>query len=378
MVDKEQEKQKEKPMRESVIERKEVSSVADFLDGLINQAAGMKASDIHIDPKNDRVDIRVRCLGSMELLCRLSKALHEELIGRIKILSRLRTDIHDRGQDGRLAFVLKRGNECMDIRVSILPTFFGENAVLRMLRPESQQKYDFASLGMFPSQANRVSRALESSQGMIIVAGPTGSGKTTTIYAMIEELASGSRNIITIEDPVEYVMQDVRQIQVSEQGGFGFAKALRSVVRQDPDVVVIGEMRDTETAGLAFQAAQTGHLVITSLHAEDSAGVHARLLDLGVSPRALHSLSLIISQRLMRQDDLPGRAGDSSGSFRSGIFEVIRVAGKAKVALFKDDFPERIRTDLRKLGECLLQDSYAKKMKGALAEDEDLNASSHE
>ncbi len=334
------------------IDRKSISSISHFLEKVIHQALDLSASDIHIDPRSEYVDIYVRCFGSMQLLHRMHTDLHEEFVGRIKIVSKLRTDVHERGQDGR--FVFLNGKEHIDIRVSILPTFFGENAVLRILRPEYRKELTFESLGMFVEQGILISNALKLNQGIILVVGPTGSGKTTTLYSMIQELSCTKKNIITIEDPIEYIIPHARQIQVSDSNGFTFGSALRSVVRQDPDVLVIGEMRDAETSRLAFQASLTGHLVITSLHAEDCASVYSRLIDLGIQDHSLGSIKLIISQRLL--------AHKAEGhTKRTGIFEVVCMNPEIRDVVYSKSFPEHIRMRLLKLGVCLLGVSLTKK-----------------
>jgi type II secretory ATPase GspE/PulE/Tfp pilus assembly ATPase PilB-like protein len=323
-----------------------IASVPDFVSKLLAESCAENVSDIHIDPEDKQTSIRVRAIGAMKLLRKTDKKFHEELIGRIKVLSRLRTDVHDKGQDGRFSFTAH--DEKVDVRVSILPTFYGENAVLRLLRPERGTSRKLEELGMSTEQAAVALEELQRHQGMIIVAGPTGCGKTTTIYTLVAALMQAERNVVTIEDPIEYLIPGIRQIQVSDQADFNFAKALRSILRQDPDVIVVGEMRDGETASLAFQASLTGHLVITSLHAEDSAGICARLRDLGISKELLHSLSLVVSQRLIT---IGGRRG---------VFEVLPVKGNIKLALFQNSFPEYIRLTLHKHGALLLQDSAAK------------------
>ena len=335
-----------------------IASISDYVDECINSACLYNASDIHIDPKSDYVEIKFRIMGKIVMYDLYTKVHHDELVGRMKILSKLRTDIHDRNQDGRFYFEYKKSEsvERIDVRVSILPTFFGENIVMRILRPEVQRDKNLRDLGLTEEQSVLVLDAIGREQGLIVIAGPTGSGKTTTIYSVLSILAKKDKNIVTLEDPIEYVIPGIRQVQVSESVDFGFSKALRALLRQDPDVIVIGEIRDGDTAQLAFQASLTGHLVICTIHAEDCAGVYARLSNLGVHKDMMHSLVLMISQRLV---DVDVRIGSVSGASnkRVGIFEVIPVTGATKVTLFQNSYPEYIRKALRKQGVLLLEDS---------------------
>lgn len=343
-----------------------IASISDYVDECIVSACTHNASDIHIDPKSDHVEIKFRVMGKIVMYDLYAKAHHDELVGRMKILSKLRTDIHDRNQDGRFYFEYKKSEsvERIDVRVSILPTFFGENIVMRILRPEVQRDKSLRDLGLTEEQSALVLDAISREQGLIVIAGPTGSGKTTTIYSVLSILAKKDKNIVTLEDPIEYVIPGIRQVQVSESVDFGFSRALRALLRQDPDVIVIGEIRDGDTAQLAFQASLTGHLVICTIHAEDCAGVYARLSNLGVHKDMMHSLILMISQRLI---DVDARVGGASGvaqisdekgtTKRIGIFEVIPVTGTTKVTLFQNSYPEYIRKALRKQGVLLLEDS---------------------
>lgn len=332
-----------------------ITSISEYVDECVSSACTHNASDIHIDPKSDHVEIKFRTMGKMVKYDLYTKIHHDELVGRVKILSKLRTDIHDRNQDGRFYFefqnVAPQSSERIDIRVSILPTFFGENVVMRVLRPEAQRDKHLHDLGLTESQSKLVVDSINREQGIIVIAGPTGSGKTTTIYTILSILAKKNKNIVTLEDPIEYVIPGIRQVQVSESVDFGFSKALRALLRQDPDVIVIGEIRDGDTAQLAFQASLTGHLVICTIHAEDCAGVYARLTNLGVHKDMMHSLTLMISQRLI---EVANKDGTSS---RVGVFEVIPVTGTTKVTLFQNSYPEYIRKALQKQGVMLLEDS---------------------
>lgn len=343
-----------------------IDSISEYVDGLISSACLFDASDIHIDPKSDNVEVKLRIAGQISPHDIYNKVHHDELVGRIKVLSKLRTDVHDRNQDGRFYFdyiyldkvsgktsdiTPDRPHELerVDLRVSILPTFFGENIVIRVLRPEMQRDAQLMDLGLTSAQATIVLESINREQGIIVIAGPTGSGKTTTIYTILSILSKKDKNIVTLEDPIEYVIPGIRQVQISEPADFGFGKALRALLRQDPDIIIIGEIRDGDTAELAFQASLTGHLVITTIHAEDCAGVYARLLNLGVSKDMMHSLSLMISQRLVQAPSKPNK--------RIGVFEVIPITGKAKVTLFQNTYPEYIRKALQKQGVMLLEDS---------------------
>jgi type IV pilus assembly protein PilB len=272
-----------------------------FLDYIIEQSLIFDASDIHIDPYHDKAFVLLRIQGLLVPAFRFDKSYLPECIGRIKILSKLRTDVHNKAQDSRFDF-LSIKKEKIDIRVSIMPTFYGENAVLRLLRPFLDRELCFSGLGMDSEQALICAKYVDSQQGVILISGPTGSGKTTTVYSFCKALIKAHRNIITVEDPVEYIIHGARQIQVSENH-FGFSDALRSVLRQDPDVIVVGEIRDTETARLAFRSALTGHLVIATIHADGLSGVRGRLMDLGVEDSMMSLLKLVISQKLSHIKD---------------------------------------------------------------------------
>jgi type IV pilus assembly protein PilB len=290
----------------------DIGLVSTYFDSVLESACRMSASDVHIDPGEDSINIRFRVLGQLHLYARIDIQIKEELVGRIKILAHLRTDIHDRAQDGR--FVYLYNAERVELRVSVVPTFYGENAVIRLLRPELRKDLSLASLGLDTSQVALLYKKLKVGRGMILVAGATGSGKTTTIYSCIQELLQFNKNIVTIEDPVEYVIQGVSQIQVQERS-FSFTEGLRAVLRQDPEVIVIGEIRDSDTANLAFRAALTGHLVIASIHADQAQGVKDRLLDLGVSKNLLPLLTLIIGQELVSSTNEVGEVVCRVGKF---------------------------------------------------------------
>ncbi|MDH4292140.1 MAG: GspE/PulE family protein, partial [Dehalococcoidia bacterium] len=251
------------------------------LNLIIDEAVKARASDIHIEPEEDRVRIRYRIDGTLHDTMSLPPNIHRALISRIKILSQLNIADHFRPQDGQFSTESKERE--IDIRVATAPTVWGERATLRLL-DKSLAALGLSQLGMLPDSLAKYENMLKVPYGMILISGPTGAGKTTTLYASINSLDTQERNIITVEDPAEYRFKDINQIQVNPQAGITFASGLRSILRHDPDVVLIGEIRDAETANIAVQAALTGHLMLSSIHANDVAGVLSRLLDLKVEP----------------------------------------------------------------------------------------------
>ena len=266
---------------------------------LIESAYQDKASDIHIEPQEKDSLIRFRIDGILHDVLFLPKNFHDRVISRIKILSRLRTDEHLSAQDGKMRAKLEE--EDLDIRVSILPIADGEKAVLRLLAARYRQ-FSLIDLGMNEEAMKKVTSAYNKSFGMVLSTGPTGSGKTTTIYAILKILNTREKNITTIEDPVEYRIMGVNQIQANPKTNLTFANGLRSILRQDPNVVFVGEIRDNETAGIAVNAALTGHLVLSTLHTNDAATSLPRLIDMGVEPFLVAStVNVIIAQRLVRK-----------------------------------------------------------------------------
>ncbi|MFH1078338.1 MAG: GspE/PulE family protein [Patescibacteria group bacterium] len=258
-----------------------------------------RASDIHIEPEEFSIVVRFRIDGDMHEMFRYPPDFHEKVVFRVKILSRLRTDEHAQAQDGR--FELKTVNGALNLRVSILPITRGENVVMRLLS-ERFQKLRLEDLGLQEDDLAKVDRASTSPHGMIIAVGPTGSGKTTTLYAILHILNQPDVNVMTIEDPVEYDIQGIRQIQVNPRTNLTFDVGLKSLVRQDPDVIMVGEIRDTETANISINAALTGHLLLSTLHANDSATTFPRLFEMQVEPFLIaSSMNIIIAQRLVRK-----------------------------------------------------------------------------
>lgn len=273
--------------------------IAKIVDVLVDAAYQDKASDIHIEPEENDSLIRFRIDGVLHDVLRVPKILHDRIMTRIKVLSSLRTDEHMSAQDGKMRMQLDEEN--LDIRVSILPVADGEKAVLRLLSSKSRE-YTLTDLGMSERDLKKVSNAFNKSYGMILSTGPTGSGKTTSIYAILKILNTREKNITTIEDPVEYRIKGANQVQVNVKTNLTFANGLRSILRQDPNNIFVGEIRDSETASIAVNAALTGHLVLSTLHTNDAATAIPRLSDMGVEPFLVAStVNLIIAQRLLRK-----------------------------------------------------------------------------
>ncbi len=274
-------------------------SVTKIVDSVIEHAYQDHASDIHIEAGENNSIIRFRIDGVLHDVLFLPQGIHEQVLARIKVLSRLRTDEHLSPQDGKMR--VKMEDEDLDIRVSILPMVDGEKAVLRLLSSHFQQ-FSLVNLGMSEKDLAKVQAAFTKSFGMILSTGPTGSGKSTSIYAILKILNTREKNITTIEDPVEYRIKGLNQIQVNTKANLTFAAGLRSILRQDPNIVFVGEIRDNETAGIAVNAALTGHLVLSTLHTNDAATAITRFTDMGVEPYLVAStVNIIIGQRLVRK-----------------------------------------------------------------------------
>lgn len=273
--------------------------IAKIVDLLISYAYEDKASDIHIEPQEKNSLVRFRLDGILHDVLYLPKNLHDRVITRIKVLSKLRTDEHLSPQDGKMR--MKFEDEFLDIRVSIIPIAEGEKVVLRLLASHFRQ-FSLQDLGMNEVDLKKIEKAISKSYGMILSTGPTGSGKTTTIYAILKILNIREKNITTIEDPIEYRIKGVNQIQVNPKTNLTFASGLRSILRQDPNIIFVGEIRDDETAGIAVNAALTGHLVLSTLHTNDAATALPRLTDMKVEPFLVAStINVIIAQRLVRK-----------------------------------------------------------------------------
>lgn len=270
-----------------------------IVDTLLRHAIVQDASDIHIEPMETEVLVRYRIDGILHDAMTLPKNAAAGIVARIKVLSNLKLDEKRLPQDGR--FKMETDVDRVSFRVSILPTFFGEKTVMRLLR-ETGEGFTLEVLGLHGESMERIHKALTQTTGIILISGPTGSGKTTTLYTMLDILNQPDVNISTIEDPIEYQMKRVNQTQVNPQIGFTFANGLRSLVRQDPDIIMVGEIRDGETASLAINAALTGHLVLSTIHTNSAAGAIPRLIDMGVEPFLLVStVRVIVGQRLVRR-----------------------------------------------------------------------------
>ncbi|MFT5535041.1 MAG: general secretion pathway protein E [Candidatus Paceibacteria bacterium] len=287
------------PAVEDLLESADDAPVIRMINALLTQALREGASDIHIEPFEQISVVRFRIDGTLRDVVRPKKAIHASLISRIKIMAQL--DIAEKRlpQDGRIT--LRVGGKPVDVRVSTLPTGHGERAVLRLLDKEAG-RLDLEHLGMSDVVMPQFDELISQPHGIVLVTGPTGSGKTTTLYAALSMLNVSTTNILTVEDPIEYELAGVGQTQVNQRIDMTFAKALRAILRQDPDVIMIGEIRDLETAQIAVQASLTGHLVLATLHTNDSAAAVTRLLDMGIEPFLLSSSLLgVVAQRLVRK-----------------------------------------------------------------------------
>jgi general secretion pathway protein E len=287
------------PAIEDLLESADDAPVIRMINALLTQALREGASDIHIEPFEQISVVRFRVDGALRDVIRPKKAIHASLVSRIKIMAQL--DIAEKRlpQDGRIT--LRIGGKPVDVRVSTLPTGHGERAVLRLLDKEAG-KLDLTHLGMSSEVLTQFDQLIAQPHGIVLVTGPTGSGKTTTLYAALSRVNAGTTNILTVEDPIEYELAGIGQTQVNAKIDMSFAKALRAILRQDPDVIMIGEIRDLETAQIAVQASLTGHLVLATLHTNDAAAAVTRLLDMGIEPFLLSSSLLgVVAQRLVRK-----------------------------------------------------------------------------
>lgn len=275
------------------------SPISRALSTVLEYAVKSRASDVHIEPLEKSLKIRCRIDGVLREVMQLPKSIEPALVSRIKILSNLKIDEHRIPQDGQ--FTVRVSDKEVDLRIAISPVVWGEQVVVRLL-DKAGNLFDLEQMGYAGRSLRAIRKGIQRPNGMVLTSGPTGSGKSTSLYALIKEIKTDAINIVTLEDPVEYKMDGVNQIQVNTDVGLTFANGLRSILRQDPDVVMVGEMRDGETANLGVQAALTGHLVFSTLHTNSAAGVLPRLLDMGIEPFLIAStVNTIIGQRLVRR-----------------------------------------------------------------------------
>ncbi len=315
------------PAVEDLLETSDDAPIIRMLNALLTQAARDGASDIHIEPYERHSSVRFRVDGTLREVVQPNRALHAALISRLKIMADLDISEKRLPQDGRIS--LRIGTRAVDVRVSTLPSAHGERAVLRLL-DKSESKLSLESVGMQGDVLRRFELLVKQPHGIILVTGPTGSGKTTTLYAALQRLDAGASNIMTVEDPIEYELPGIGQTQVNAKIDLTFAKALRAILRQDPDVIMIGEIRDFETAQIAIQASLTGHLVLATLHTNDAASAVTRLTDMGVEPFLLSSSLLgVLAQRLVRKVCIHCRGagcaecGQTGYQGRTGVFELM-------------------------------------------------------
>ncbi|MFC1914751.1 GspE/PulE family protein [Chloroflexota bacterium] len=371
---------------EKIDERIELDTAADApvaqaLTLIIDEAVKARASDIHLQPQEDKLQVRYRIDGTLHDIISLPLMTASLLISRIKILANMNIADHYRPQDGQFSIETK-GRRSIDIRVGTIATVYGEMAVLRLL-DKSRVALTLAELGFLAVSLAKYEEMLKVPHGMILVSGPTGAGKTTTLYASLNQLDHAGQNIVTIEDPVEYRFKSINQIQVNPRAGLTFASGLRSILRLDPDVILVGEIRDAETATIAIQSALTGHLVLSSIHASDAVGVVFRLLDLGVEPFLVSSALIgVVAQRMVRQicprcsrpvkvplieritysketdeerDEFACGSGCQSCAHtgyrgRTGIFEILSISDDTRMMLLSGATPIQLRRQVIKDG----------------------------
>jgi len=377
---------------DKIIAQAEEAPIVKLVDLIIRQAIQERASDIHLEPQRDRVILRYRIDGVLYEMPPPSPSLHLALISRIKILSHM--DIAEKRlpQDG--GFMINTESGIIDLRVSTIPTIYGEKVVLRIL-DKSRIPLDITQVGFLPQELDLVKKGIAASFGLVLLTGPTGCGKSTTLYSALNYLRTPKKNITTIEDPVEYRLEGINQVQVKPEIGLTFAQSLRSFLRQDPDIMLVGEIRDLETAEICLRAALTGHLVLSTLHTNDAAAAIIRLVDIGI-PHYLvaSSLRLIIAQRLVRKlcpscreayepkskeisgikisSDIVYKAkGCQDCNFtgylgRSLIAEVILVEEEVRNLIYNKASQSEVKTAARKKGSFSLLESGIKKVEEGL------------
>ncbi len=338
----------ELPAVEDLLESAGDAPIIRMLNALLTQAARDGASDIHIEPYERHSSVRFRVDGTLREVVQPNRALHAALISRLKIMADLDISEKRLPQDGRIS--LRLGTRAIDVRVSTLPSAHGERAVLRLL-DKSESKLSLEAVGMQGETLRRFEGLISQPHGIILVTGPTGSGKTTTLYAALGRLDATRNNIMTVEDPIEYELPGVGQTQVNSKIELTFAKALRAILRQDPDIIMIGEIRDFETAQIAIQASLTGHLVLATLHTNDAASAVTRLTDMGVEPFLLSSSLLgVLAQRLVRKycSHCHGsgceHCGQTGYTGRTGVFELLVTTDAIRAQIHNQASEADIRT----------------------------------
>ena len=350
----------ELPAVEDLLEASDDAPIIRMLNALLTQAARDGASDIHIEPYERHSSVRFRIDGTLREVVQPNRALHAALISRLKIMAEL--DIAEKRlpQDGRIS--LRLGSKAVDVRVSTLPSAHGERAVLRLL-DKSEARLTLEAVGMQGHVLQQVEQLIAQPHGILLVTGPTGSGKTTSLYAALQRLDAAHNNIMTVEDPIEYELSGVGQTQVNAKIDLTFAKALRAILRQDPDVIMIGEIRDFETAQIAIQASLTGHLVLATLHTNDAASAITRLTDMGVEPFLLSSSLLgVLAQRLVRKrcTACAGQGCDACGhtgyAGRTGIFELLIATDEIRAQIHQRAAESDLRATALRQGMVLMRD----------------------
>jgi len=373
------------PEVEDLLEARHDAPIIRMLNALLSQAVNEGASDVHIEPFEQYSVVRYRLDGVLRDIVRPRRALHAALVSRIKIMANL--DIAEKRlpQDGRI--LLRLGGRPIDVRVSTLPTGHGERVVLRLLDKE-RGRLEPESLGMSPEVLALFDRLVTQPHGIVLVTGPTGSGKSTTLYAMLSRLDAATTNIMTVEDPIEYDVPGVGQTQVNARIDMSFARALRAILRQDPDVIMIGEIRDQETAQIAVQASLTGHLVLATLHTNDSISAITRLLDMGIEPFLLSSSMLgILAQRLVRKLCPDCRKQDAQGKWhavgcpkcsqvgyvgRTGIYELLEVDETIRTAIHNRESEQKLRERALAIGFRPLSEDGRRWVKTGVTTEEEL------
>jgi len=382
---------------EDLVDMANKAPIVKLINSILFQALKQRASDVHIQPYETHVQVRFRVDGILYNIMEIPKPVQEAVVSRIKVMGKM--DIAERRlpQDGQTSFIA--GGREVDVRISTIPSLGGERTVMR-LQDKSTGLYDIRNIGLLKDDFASVHRLINMAHGIILVTGPTGSGKTTTLYSALKDINSPDKNIITVEDPIEYQLPGISQVQVSRKKGMTFAAGLRSIVRQDPDIIMVGEVRDLETAGIAIQSALTGHLVFSTLHTNDAAGAVSRLIDLGVEPYLVNSsLLAVVAQRLVRRlcdrcresytpsegemkaydleyGDLPGdilfrargcEACQNTGYLgRMGIYEILEIDDNVKDLIIQQASASRIKKDAvqRSRLRTLRQDGIAKAARG--------------